>query len=90
MRTKHQTTREYTAKQTVRGKHVPSALAEQSEALHGKEGALLWAVSAKNGKKLSEYKLDSLPAWDGMIATGGRLYLATATGEVVCYSGKGE
>ncbi len=58
--------------------------------MRGKEGALLWAVSAKNGKKLSEYKLDSLPAWDGMIASGGRLYLATATGEIACYSGKGE
>ncbi|MBN2318146.1 MAG: PQQ-binding-like beta-propeller repeat protein [Acidobacteria bacterium] len=69
---------------------VRRKLAEQSELLRGKEGALLWAVSAADGKKLSEYKLDSLPVWDGMVASGGSLYLATMTGEVACYSGKGE
>jgi outer membrane protein assembly factor BamB len=69
---------------------VRQKLAEQSDALRGKEGGLLWAVSAKNGKKLSEYKLDSLPVWDGMVAAGGKLYMATMNGEVACYSGKGE
>ncbi len=69
---------------------VLEKLAEQSALLEGNEGGLMWAVSAKNGEKLSEYKLDSLPAWDGMVAAGGRLYLATIKGEVVCYSGKGE
>jgi hypothetical protein len=63
-------------------------LAEQKELLRGKEGAVMWAVSALDGKKLSEYKLDSLPVWDGMIASGGNLYITTMNGEVIRYSGK--
>jgi hypothetical protein len=69
---------------------VLDALAEQSELLKGKEGGLMWAVSADNGKKLAEYRLDSLPVWDGLVASGGRLYMTTMTGEVACFSGKGE
>jgi outer membrane protein assembly factor BamB len=67
---------------------VLAKLAEQKELLRGKEGAVMWAVSALDGKKLSEYKLDSLPVWDGMIASGGNLYITTMNGEVICYSGK--
>jgi outer membrane protein assembly factor BamB len=67
---------------------VLEQLAEQSALLNGKDGALLWAVSAENGKKLAEYKLDSLPVWDGMIASGGKLYLTNVNGEVSCFSGK--
>ena len=67
---------------------VLAKLAEQKELLRGKEGAVMWAVSALDGKKLSEYKLDSLPVWDGMIASGGNLYIITMDGEVICYSGK--
>lgn len=64
---------------------VLERLADQSELLKGKEGGRIWAVSARNGKILSKYKLDSLPVWDGMVAAGGKLYLATMTGEVACY-----
>ena len=66
---------------------VLAQLAEQSALLEGKEGALLWAVSARDGKKLGELKLDSLPVWDGMIASGGKLFLTTMNGEVACLSG---
>ncbi len=69
---------------------VRRKLAKQSELIRGKEGGLLWAVSAKNGRKLAELKMDSLPVWDGMIATDGKLFITTMNGEVVCYSGKGE
>jgi len=69
---------------------VLAKLAEQNELLKGKDGARLWAVSARNGKRLSELKLDSLPVWDGMIAAGGKLYLATMKGEVVCLAEKTE
>ena len=67
---------------------VLKMLAEQKELLRGKEGALMWAVSAGTGEKYSELKLDSLPVWDGMIASGGKLYMAMMNGEVACYSGK--
>jgi outer membrane protein assembly factor BamB len=65
---------------------VLEKLAEQSALLKGKEGALLWAVSANSGRKLAEYKLDSLPVWDGMIASSGKLFMTTMNGEVVCLS----
>jgi hypothetical protein len=67
---------------------VLAKLTEQKELLRGKEGAVMWAVSALDGKKLSEYKLDSLPVWDGMNTSGGNLYITTMNGEVICYSGK--
>jgi len=34
---------------------------------------------------MAEYKLDSLPVWDGMAAANGRLYLATKSGKVLCF-----
>ncbi|MDP6636459.1 MAG: PQQ-binding-like beta-propeller repeat protein [Phycisphaerae bacterium] len=60
----------------------------QREALDGKRGSLLWAVSAENGKKLAEYKLPGLPAWDALIAARGRLYLTMQDGTVRCFSSK--
>jgi hypothetical protein len=69
---------------------VVQKLAEQKELLRGSEGALMWAVSADTGRKYSELRLDSLPVWDGMIASGGKLYLAMMNGEIVCYSGEGD
>jgi hypothetical protein len=67
---------------------VLEKLAEQSALIKGREGGLMWAVSAENGKKLSELKLDALPVWDGMIASGGNLYLSKINGEVECFSEK--
>jgi outer membrane protein assembly factor BamB len=65
---------------------VLAKLAEQSELLRGKDGGRLWAVSTQNGKRLVEYKLDSLPVWDGMIAANSKLYLTTMTGDVMCFA----
>jgi hypothetical protein len=53
-------------------------------AWEGEKGALLWAVSAEDGKKLAEYTLESLPVFDGMIAANGRLYISTGAGQVLC------
>jgi len=57
-------------------------------AFEGRKGALLWAVSASDGKKLAEYKLDSPPIFDGMIAAGGRLYISTINGRLICMGKK--
>ncbi len=65
-------------------------LEEQVSALRGKEGASLIAVSAEDGKKLAEYKLDAPPVWDGMAAAKGSLFFATTSGNVVCMKGKTE
>lgn len=65
---------------------IQAQLAKQDAAMAGEKGALLWAVSTKNGQKLSEYSLESLPVFDGMAAAGGHLYLATTDGGVLCFS----
>ncbi len=57
-------------------------------AIDGKRGAVLWAVSTEDGKKLAEYKLDSPPVFDGLIAVGGRVFISTIDGQVQCFSGK--
>jgi len=64
---------------------VNKLLAKQADALEGKLGGRLWAVSASDGKVLARYKLDVLPAWDGMAAAGGRLFLASADGKVMSF-----
>jgi hypothetical protein len=63
---------------------LQAKLREQDAALEGKKGALLQVVSASDGKKLAEYKLDTVPVWDGMAAANGRLYLSTMDGRVLC------
>ena len=65
-----------------------ATLAEQAAAMHGSRGALLWCVSADDGKTLAQRPLESPPVWDGMVAAGGRLYLATTTGTVLCLGGR--
>lgn len=46
--------------------------------------ALLLALSATDGSELARHALDSPPVLDGMAAAGGRLWLATVDGSVVC------
>jgi outer membrane protein assembly factor BamB len=60
-------------------------LKEQDEALDGKRGASLWAVSAENGRMGSELKLESPPVWDGMAVAQSRLFVATVDGKVICF-----
>jgi len=69
----------------------PDVFADQKpdvEAFEGKKGAILCAVSAEDGKKLAEYKLESPPVFDGMIAANGQLYLAMKNGQVLCFGQK--
>jgi len=49
-------------------------------------GALL-AVSAADGNVLAEHPLTAASVFDGMAAAGGRLYMATLGGEIVCLGG---
>ena len=57
-------------------------------ALEGKKGGILCAVSAADGKELARFKLDSPPVFDGMAASGGRLYIATTEGMLLCLGAK--
>lgn len=53
-------------------------------ALDADKGAVLYAVSTGDGKKLAEYKLDSPPVFDGMVAANGQLYISTRDGRLLC------
>jgi len=59
-------------------------------AIDGARGALLWAVSAAKGTRLSETQLDAPPVWDGLAATDGRLYASLSDGTVLCLEGAPE
>lgn len=51
----------------------------------GEKGVRLRVVSVSDGKTVSECDLPSMPVFDGMSAAGGRLYLSTRDGRVLCY-----
>ena len=44
--------------------------------------------SKKDGKKVAEHKLECLPAFDGLIAASGSLYMVTEDGSILCYQGR--
>jgi hypothetical protein len=53
----------------------------------GQRGVRLRIVRTTDGQTVSEYPLNhGLPVFDGLSAANGRLYLATASGKVVCLS----
>jgi hypothetical protein len=63
-------------------------LSDLPDALEGRSGGLLQAVSTSDGQKLAEHRLDAPPVFDGLVAAGGKLYLTTMDGQVVCFGGK--
>ena len=54
-------------------------------AIDGKKGALLWAVSMIDGKRLNEIKLAVAPVWDALAAANGRLYVSMKDGTLACF-----
>jgi outer membrane protein assembly factor BamB len=68
---------------------IQTQLTEQEAALEGSKGGLLFVVSASDGQKIAEYELESLPVWDGMAAANNRLYIATKSGKINCFAGRG-
>ncbi|MFP4057604.1 MAG: PQQ-binding-like beta-propeller repeat protein [Candidatus Brocadiia bacterium] len=63
---------------------------EPYAALEGREGARLWVVSAEDGSRLAEQRLDRPLVFDGMSAARGRLYLATDDGRLLCMGAGGQ
>jgi len=57
---------------------------QQVAALQGQSGALLLSVSATDGKKLGELRLDTSPVFDGLAAADGKLFIAMMDGSVIC------
>ena len=64
---------------------VVEQIQQQQDAMDGKLGGIMWAVSTKDGTKLSEQKLNALPVFDGLIAANEKLFLSTTDGRVICY-----
>jgi len=56
-------------------------------AFEGRKGALLQVFSTRDGSLAASHSLSSVPAFDGLSAAGGRLYLATGDGKVICLGG---
>ncbi len=63
-------------------------MAEQAAWLQGKHGGLMQVFSKTDGEKLAEHKLECLPAFDGLIAAKGSLYMVTEGGSILCYQGR--
>jgi len=51
----------------------------------GRRGGVLLAMSAKDGAKRAEYKLDVLPAWDGLASAYGKLFIVNQDGGIECW-----
>ena len=44
----------------------------------------MWVVSAADGRKLEEHRLDAAPVFDGMMAANGRVYVSALDGRITC------
>ena len=54
-------------------------------AIEGRKGAWLKGFSTEDGAKLFEHKLKSLPVFDGLIASEGKMFVALKDGSLVCF-----
>jgi len=70
--------------QTFTDETTQKQLASQNAALMGQSGAMLQTVDAKTGETLAEHELESPPVFDGLIVAGGKVFIATMNGHVVC------
>ncbi len=65
---------------------IQAQLSRQRDALEGKLGGSLWAVSTGGGETLAELPLDELPVFDGMAIEDGRVCVSTTAGNVLCFT----
>ena len=61
---------------------------DPAAAIEGRRGAVLQVFSAADGALLKSQPLAMPPMFDGLSAAGGRLYLATTDGKLVCLGAK--
>ena len=70
---------------------VVATLQQQEQAMAGKLGGSLWAVSKSDGQVTARYAIDTIPVFDGMAVAGGRIYVSTVDGSVRCLAaGQGD
>jgi outer membrane protein assembly factor BamB len=68
----------------VAGTPVVFPEGDLAKAYEGRKGGILWVASASTGEELAHYTLDAPPAWDGLAAANGKLFLSLADGRVMC------
>lgn len=73
------------AVRTIASPATQAALIEYREALEGRRGGLLWAVSKSDGQPLADQPLDVPPIFDGMAAAQGHLFMVTVDGQVISF-----
>jgi outer membrane protein assembly factor BamB len=54
------------------------------DAFESRSGSLLNVYSTKDGKLVSSQPMESFPAFDGLAAANGKLYLSTEDGKIIC------
>ncbi len=69
----------------VAGAPLVFNLGDPAATYKGRLGGVLRAVSAVDGSKLAEYTLNVLPAWDGIAAAYGRLFIVNQDGSMECW-----
>ncbi len=69
---------------TAKDSSIHELLKRQDDALEGKLGFQLLAVSLTDGRTVSDVKFDSTPVWDGMTTAYGKVFVATLNGKVLC------
>ncbi len=68
---------------------IKAMLKRQAAAYEGREGGELWVLDKTDGGVINRFSLDTIPVFDGMVAAGDSLYLATTDGRILCLSGAG-
>jgi outer membrane protein assembly factor BamB len=62
---------------------VVERLRQQAEAIEGRYGGVLWAMSKDDGQLRTRYRLDGVPVFDGMAAADASLFVSTIDGRVL-------
>ena len=58
---------------------------EALASFRGERGSIMRIVNAADGKVLSEHKIDAVPAFDGMSAADGAVFVSLKNGELQCW-----
>jgi hypothetical protein len=64
---------------------LKQAAAQQSEAVRGRSGGSLLAISTSDGSRIEKVDLPSPPVFDGMIAAQRQLILSLQDGSLLCF-----
>jgi hypothetical protein len=63
---------------------LPPDAQTSASAFSGEDGGRLAVVSTADGTLLNHYRLDALPAYDGLAAAGDQLFLSLKDGRLLC------